>query len=259
MSEFTQYIPVRPVQPEPEKPLRDRSRIAGRVGIWFFALASLLLLGLSGLMAWRWVDRNLLHWGIEEGRTTQVNSADLLQRVRAFELSTVKHTYSSHAQVDAGQILNAGPVRTSLPSWVAGQKLDVTAKVSVAAGIDLSNVRSEDMQIVRQGKNDVRILITVPAPEILSAELVPSSLDMETSAGVITRIRTSVGLSETDLRDQAADRVILLAKQSAIEQGILDDAAREAELRLQTFLNSLPQTGTDRVTYQIVARPPRAQ
>ena len=251
MPEFTQYIPTTPARPQPEK---GRTSGVGRAGAWFFALAGLLLLGLSGLVAWRWVDRNLLHWGIDDGQTTQVNSAELLERVRAFELATVKHTYDANAQVDASKVLNAGPLHASLPSWMAGQKLDVTADVAVAAGVDLSKVRPEDMQIVRDG-DAVRVLITVPAPELLSAELVPSTLDMDTSRGFLTWLKTSVGLSEKDLRDIAADQVVLTAKQNAAEQGILDDAAREAEARLQTFLNSLPQTGDERVTYQVVARP----
>jgi hypothetical protein len=166
----------------------------------------------------------------------------------------VKHTYDANAQVDVDKVLSAGPLRASLPPWMAGQSLDVTADVTVAAGVDLSKVRPEDMQVVREG-NDVRVLITVPAPELLSAELVPDTLDMDTNQGLLTRVTTSIGLNERDLRDAAADQAILIAKQSAIEQGILDDAAREAELRLQTFLNSLPQTGDERVIYQIVARP----
>jgi hypothetical protein len=251
MPEFTQYIPAGPARPQPEK---DRTSAAGRAGAWFFALAGLILLGLSALIAWRWVDRNLLHWGVEDGKTTEVNSAELLERVRAFELTTVKHTYDGNARVEMSKVFRAGPASVSLPAFIAGQKLDVTADVTVAAGVDLSRVRPEDMQVLREG-NDVRVLITVPAPEILSTELVPGSLDMDTSQGVATRLKTSLGLDEKDLRDGAADQVILIAKQSAIEQGILDDAARETERRLQAFLNSLPQTGDGRVTYQVVARP----
>jgi hypothetical protein len=252
MPEFTQYIPATPARPQPEKP---RNTTAGRAGAWLFALAGLLLLGLSALITWRWVDRNLLHWGVEDGKTTEVNSAELLERVRAFELTTVKHTYDSNAEVEMSKVFAAGPARLPLPSLVAGQKLDVTADVAVAAGVDLSKVRPEDMQVLREG-NDVRVLITVPAPEILSAELIPNTLDMDTSQGLLTRLKTSIGFDEEDLRDQAADQTILIAKQSALEQGILDDAARETEQRLQAFLNSLPQTGDGRVTYQVVARPP---
>jgi hypothetical protein len=75
MPELTQYIPTTPPRAQPEK---GRASGVSRAGALFFALAGLLLLGLSGLMAWRWVDRNLLHWGVDDGKTTQVNSAELL-------------------------------------------------------------------------------------------------------------------------------------------------------------------------------------
>jgi hypothetical protein len=141
---------------------------------------------------------------------------------------------------------------------MAGQSLDVTGDVTVTAGVDLAKLRPEDMQIARQGR-DVQVLITVPAPELLAAELVPNTLDMDTSRGILTRIKTTAGFDEKDLRDQAADQLVLVAKRSALEQGILDDAARETERRLQAFLNGLPQTGDERVSYVVVARPPAAQ
>lgn len=258
MPEFTQYIPVTPqVQPAPQ-PEQPRRSAVGRAGVWFFALASLLLLVLSSVIAWRWLDNNILHWGVAEGTTTEVNHAELLERVRAFELATVKHTYGGQAHVDANKVLNAGPARVSLPSWVAGQKLDVTGKVIVTAGVDLSKVKPEDMTVTREGK-DTRVTIRVPAPEILSAELVPNSLDMSTSSGVITRLGQSVGVNEKDLRDRAADQVVLVAKESALEQGILDDASYEAERRLRAFLQSLPQGGDGRVTYVIEVVPATVQ
>jgi hypothetical protein len=259
MPPYSQYVPATPAQPQPGEPPRPRGRSPlATLGLWSFALASLLLLGLSGLMTWRWVDRNLLHWGIEDGKTTQVNSVELLERVRAFELATVKHTYGGEAQIDAAKVLSAGPARLSLPSWMAGQRLDVRGNVIVTAGVDLARVRPEDMQITRQGR-DVQVVIAIPAPELLSAELMPNTMDMGTSQGLLTRIKTSVGFDEKDLRDRAADQLIMVAKQSALEQGILDEAALETERRLQAFLNGLPQTGDGRVTYVVVARPPAEQ
>jgi hypothetical protein len=258
MNPSPQYIPATPAAAPPEaRPDRRRSPVA-TAGVWFFALASLILVGLSAVVAWRWVDRNLLHWGIDEGQTTEVNSAELLRRVRAFELATVKHTYQGNAEVDARNVLNAGPASVSLPPWLAGQQLKVKGNAVVTAGVDLSKVRPEDMQVTRNGR-DTTVTITLPPPEILSTELVPGTLDMDTSAGLLTRIRTSVGLSENDLRDRAADQVALLARESAMERGILDEASFEAERRLQTFLNSLPQDGDGRTTYVVQVRPPAAQ
>ena len=44
-------------------------------------LALLMLVVLGGWTAWRWLDANLLHWGIGEGRTTVVDSAELLDAI----------------------------------------------------------------------------------------------------------------------------------------------------------------------------------
>src|SRR6266508_6410324 len=194
MPDSTQYIPATS-QPAPSVQPAGGSDPVRRAGVWFLALAAAILLGLSGLMAWRWLDANVLHWGVGDGKTTEVNQAELLERVRAFELGTVKHTYRGNAHLDAGKQLNAGPARVSLPGWVAGQSLDVKGNVIVTAGVDLSKVRPEDMQVTRQGK-ETRVLITLPSPEILSAELVPNTLDMDTSSGLITRITTTLGISE---------------------------------------------------------------
>jgi hypothetical protein len=258
MLEDSQYVSAPdPVQQSDDRPLARRDGSIARAGVWFFVIASFMLLALSGVATWRWVDRNLLHWGVSDGPTETVNHAELLERVRAFELVAVKHTYAGDAHVDLTKVLNAGPVRLSLPGWAAGQELDVTGKVAVSAGVDMSRVGPEDMQITQQG-NDAHVVIRLPAPELLSAELVPNSLDMSTSAGLITRFRQRVGVEEDDLRDRAADEVILVAREAAIEQGILDDAARETERRLQSFLQSLPQPG-GRVTYTVVVRDPATQ
>ena len=231
-------------------------RGGSRAGLWLAVVAAVALLGVGGTVAWRWMDSNLLHWGVEDGRVQAVNHAELLRQVQAFELATVKNTYAGRAHVDAQKVLNAGPKHLTLPGWVAGQELDVKAGVTITAGVDLSRVGPDDMTVTRRGR-DVQVLIRVPAPEVLSTELVPNSLDMSTSSGVITRMRRSVGFEEQDLRDRAADEVTQVARTTAVEQGILDAAARETERRLQSFLQSLPQTGSERVTYTVVVRDPK--
>lgn len=255
MSESTEYIPYAAADAD-DRAAEPTGR--GKTGWWVAATLALMLFSVGGVMTWRWVDSNLLRWGIEDGATTATDSARLIERVRAFELGTVKLTYAGKARIEAEKRVAAGPVRFGLPGWVAGQALDVTGDATVTAGIDLAGVAPEDMQITRQGK-DVTVLIRLPAPRVLSTELVPNSLDMDTSAGVLTRIKQGVGLSEADLRDRAADQVVTAAREAAIQQGILTDAGREAERRLQAFLQSLPQTGSERVTYTVVARDPATQ
>ena len=240
---------------EEQRPKRGWS--AGRVALWSFAAASLMFLALASVTTWRWLDNNLLHWGVADKPEQTVDRVELLRRIQAFELATIKHTYSARAHVEAPKELQAGPQRVSLPLWAAGQQLDVKAKVTVTAGVDLSRVRPEDMEVIREGR-DTRVIIHVPAPQVLSTELVPNSMDMSTRTGVLTRIGQAVGKEETDLRDRAADEVGRVARDEAIQQGILDEAARETERRLQDFLQALPQTG-GRVIYVVKVEPVSGQ
>lgn len=241
-----------PQQPEP--PAASGGHLF-RNSFLALVLSGMLFVGVGGYLGWQWLDGHLLHWGVHDGATTNVNNAELLQRVRAFELATVKHTYAAQAHVDAGKVLNAGPKKIDLPGWVDGQKLDAKGNAIITAGVDLSRVKPEDMTVTRQGK-DTEVTIHLPPSEVLSAELVPNTLDMSTSSGLFSRLRQSIGLSDKDLRDQAADQVTQGARVAAVQQGILDDADREAERRLQTFLNSLPQPANGgRTTYTVIVSP----
>jgi hypothetical protein len=226
---------------------------AGRLAAWLFAGAALLMLAFSGLISYRWVQANLFHWGVSTSSTVEINQAQLLERVRAFELTTVKHTYASHGQIDVKKEFGAGPVGIGLPGWIAGQKLDVKGDVVVMAGVDLALVQPEDMEITQQGDGTL-VVIRLPAARIMATEIKADTLDISTSAGVLTRLRTTIGLSEQDLRDRSAGQLTDVARESAIEQGILADAAREAEQRLAAFLQSLPQPAGTHVTYVVMAR-----
>ena len=45
--------------------------------------ALVLLVVFSGYLTWQWLDRNLLHWGIEDGKVTVIDSAEIVERIRA--------------------------------------------------------------------------------------------------------------------------------------------------------------------------------
>jgi hypothetical protein len=253
MSAYTQYVPAPdPHDPDPlDQPGNGGS--LGRVLLCGF-LGVLLLLGVAGWFTWRWVDQNLLHWGLADGPTQTINESELLRRVQAFELTTVKQTYASHSEIDVSQKLNLGPKSVGLPSFLAGQRLKAKGQATITAGVDLSRVKPEDMQVTRDGKN-VQVALTLPPPQVLSSALEPGTLDLSTSSGMLNRFGQAVGLNEQDLRDRAADEVTLAAREQALEQGILLDAAQEAGRRMQAFLQSLPQTGSERVTYVVTVRP----
>jgi hypothetical protein len=219
-----------------------------------FTIAALAAMAFTSFMAWRWLDANVLGLGINDGETTVVNQALLLEKVRAFEVVTIKHTYQSNASIEASKDLNVGLTDFGLPSWLAGQKMQVNGRVTVTAGADLSKVRPQDITVVRKGDN-LEVTILLPQPHVVSVEPVPNSIDIETSQGVLTRLRTRVGFSEQDLKDGALDRLVAVAREGAVKNGLLDDAQRETHWRLEGFLNSLPGAGSGHVTYVVRMQP----
>jgi hypothetical protein len=217
-------------------------------------IASLVSIAFVALLTWRWFDANVLSLGINNGETTVVNQAQLVEKIRAFEIGSVKHIYKGNAQVDASKELNAGFTDIGLPSWLAGQRMAVNGRVMITAGADMTLLRKEDVRIVRQGDN-VEVTILLPSAQILSAEIVPWTMNIETSQGLITRASSHLGLSEKDLKDDALDRLVAVAKEAALKNGLMDEAQRELKWRVEGFLHSLPPTGREHVTYVVQTRP----
>jgi hypothetical protein len=209
-------------------------------------------------MAWRWADDNVLHWGVEVAHETTIDHAELLSRVRAFEMVTVKHTYEGNASIETEEVLKAGPKQVTLPGFIAGKRMQAQANVVVAVGVDLDQLKASDMEI-RQDGTQTRVIVHTPSPVILSTEIVPGTFDVSTDAGFVTSIRQAAGRDHDDLRDRAVDAVVSVAQETAIEQGILVESQRETERRLQSFLQSLPQVGDQSITYVVVTRDPVLQ
>jgi hypothetical protein len=211
----------------------------------------LLVLAFGAFLTWRWLDDNLLHWGIEDEKVTRVNSTELIARLKAFEVITTKHSYSVRAGIDIDKSLAAGPVRVSLPGWVAGQEMNARADALVAAGVDLSGLTEDSIQMESIGGHS-RVIIHVPEPLITSTELVAGTTDIDTGQGVLTRARTRLGLSETDLRDKAGDQLVRAAQEAAVKNGILLEARGQAKTQLEQFLHRLAGASGQPVSYEIV-------
>lgn len=226
-----------------------------RAAGWLALLGTLALLLFGGFLTWRWVDDHILSIGIEDAGTTKISQTELVQRVQSFELVTLKETYDTSSNTDFKKRLNLGLTRIGLPGFVAGQELDVAARVTVAAGVDMSQVRPEDVQVIDQGDSSV-VVVRIPQADITSTEIDADSFAISTRSGILTRLRRTVGLSEPDVRDGAVGEVTSLAREEAIKSGILEGATREAQARLQAFLQSLPQPDGRQVTYLVELQPP---
>jgi hypothetical protein len=225
-----------------------------RAAGWLTLLATAAFIAFGGYLTWRRADDHIFSLGIEDAGTTTVNHAELLERVQAFELVTTKDTFDTRSNKDFHKRLNLGLTKVGLPGFLAGQELDVEAQVTVAAGVDLSRVTADDLEVIQNGENAV-VVVRIPEAQLTSTEVDPESFDIDTSAGLLTRVRTTVGFSERDVRDDALEEVTKLARESALEAGITDEATRLAREQLQAFLQSLPQTGDTNVTYLVELQP----
>jgi hypothetical protein len=240
-----QYILVSPSQLKRGASFSLWAAIKGGV---FVSVVGLLLF--SAWVAYRWADDNLLHWGIETTSVTETNTTELVARLQAFEVVTIKHQYDASTKIDVNKGLDAGPLSTGVPGWLAGQELKVRGQVQVAAGVDLSMLRPEDITVIDTDAGR-EVIVRVPAPFVTSTEIVSGSLDMDTSQGILTKVRTRVGLSERDLRDEAGDSISAAARSKALEDGLLAEASAEAKSRLEGFLNGLPQREGEHTVYRV--------
>ncbi|MEX0783610.1 MAG: DUF4230 domain-containing protein [Dehalococcoidia bacterium] len=225
-----------------------------RAAGWLTLLATAAMIAFGGYLTWRWADDHIFSLGIEDAGTTTVNHAELVERVQAFELVTAKDTFDTRSNTDFHKRLNLGVTKLGLPGFIAGQELDVKARVTVAAGVDLSQVTAQDVEVIQNGDNAV-VIVRIPEAQITSTEVDPDSFDISTSAGLLTRVRSTVGLGERDVRDGALESVTTLAREEALAAGIADEATRLAREQLQAFLQALPQTGEGAITYRVELQP----
>ena len=244
MSQHGQYFVLMPAG------ARGGSNLLGSAIKLTLFLGLLPFLGLSTYVTWQWFDRNFLHWGIEDSKVTRIEKTELVEKLRAFELVTVKYRYEANAGTDVDKSLRAGPASVGLPGWVAGQTMEVQGEVLVSAGVDLSALMAEDIEVVRSGP-ETRVIIHLPEPRITSTEIISGTFDVDTSQGLLTRAKSRIGLGEKDLRDEAPDRLAEAAQASAMQSGILVEAGQETRLKLGQFLRDVQQREGGNVVYEM--------
>lgn len=249
MSEQVQYVPVVRSGGGGFNP--------GRIAGWVSLLGALVLLVIGGLVTWNWMDEHFFSIGLEDGGSTTVDQAVLLERVHAFELVTAKDTFDTRSNTDFHQRLNLGLTKFSLPGFVAGQELDVRAQVTVSAGVDMSQVTPQDIEVIQNGDGTV-VIVRIPTAQITSTEVDPATFDISTGKGLVNKLGSTVGLGGQDVRDGAVQAVTSIATEEAVRGGLLNEASAEAKTRLQGFLQSLPQGEGSKVTYLVEYQAPPA-
>lgn len=112
--------------------------------------------------------------------------------------------------------------------WLVGDKLIFVAHGEVIAGVDLAKIESDDLE-VKQGV----LYVTLPEPEIFATVLDnEGSYVYDRETGLFTKREKDL---ETEAR-RVAEREI---REGALEDGILDLAAQNAESFLDRLLRDL--------------------
>jgi hypothetical protein len=118
--------------------------------------------------------------------------------------------------------------RQGLFEWLVGDRLIFVAHGEVIAGIDLNKLDPEDLEV----RGNV-LFVTLPEPEIFVTALDnEQSYVFDRDTGILTHGEVNL---ETEAR-QAAEREI---EKSALEDGILDIAAQNAESFLDRLFRDL--------------------
>jgi Protein of unknown function (DUF4230) len=152
--------------------------------------------------------------------TIDTSRPSVVERVQA--MSKLETVHYQIEKVISGK--SSGP----LPAPLMGDKILLVAHGDVAAGIDLSKVRPQDVDEV-----GTAVTLTLPAPEILFSKLDNSKTYVyDRQTGIFSKPDPNL---ESQIRASAEEQIV----QAATEDGILTQATQNAEQTLRTLLEGL--------------------
>jgi len=171
------------------------------------------------------------------GATEQrFNTPALLKEIQTLsELVTVKYV------IEKVEVWT-DPPQTLLGQFFAGDNhILLLAHGIVKAGVDLSEIKPEDLQVV-----DKKLVIRLPAPQITDAYLD----DKETK--VIERTTGFLRAFDKDLEQNIRRIAVQDIRNAAARGGILKDADERARTQLKNFLK---QMGFEEVEFRAPEKP----
>ena len=154
-------------------------------------------------------------------KESQIDIAAVVDEVRAL----------SRLETAAARAMHVSTITQSygvIPDFIAGDELTLIAVGEVIAGVDLSEIRPEDVWV----EDDVLVL-RLPSPRILVSRLDNDETKVINRETGVFR-KADIGLEGRARAD--AERGI---RKEALQNGILDDAAKNARLKLAAFLHTL--------------------
>lgn len=214
-----------PVQPTQRRGLLGNSCLATLIAA---TLALTLFVVVAGVAIGRigsWLDFNPLGLFAEPDTNIDDRQAAVVLEMRSLaRLETMTFTVE--------KVITAEKGGNVFQDVLFGDKLLLIANGQVVAGVDLSQLREQDVQV--SADNNVRV--TLPPSEIFIATLNNDETRVyDREQGLLSRGDAQL---ETKAR-QAAEASIL---QAACDQGILDQAATEARTQLEALLRLLDFT-----------------
>lgn len=206
-----------------------------RTTILLAVLASLIFLGVGGVLLWRFAIRSVKRELLTPQEKT-VDVASLVTQVR--ELSRLET--ASMRVVSVSTITQSYKM---VPNALSGDELTFLAAGDVIAGIDLSQLQPTDVW----REPDGTIVMRMPSPQILV-----SRVDNKESR-VVSRKTGVLRRSDPNLESRARQAAEQEIRNKAVREGILGLARNNAEKQLAGFMHKL---GAEKVRFVDSALPP---
>lgn len=153
-------------------------------------------------------------------------------QVRAIsDLATAQSLLSTIAEVNQARVGN-----------IVYEKLVLIACGRAKAGVDLTRLKEEDVQVSDDGRT---VRVKLPPAELLDAYLIDDS-DQPCTTRVYDRTNLLIIPETRDLEAQAREKALQAIRTMAVESGLLDDARRNAQIAIERVLLS---AGYERVEF----------
>ena len=192
-----------------------------------------LVVATDGWLVWRHAGQTIAH--IAEKKEEEVDLTSLVTRVR--DLSRLE-TASMHV-VHVGTLTQSYEM---VPNALAGDEITFFATGEVIAGVDLSQLKQQDVRREPDGTISLRL----PPSQILVTRL-----DNRESR-VITRSTGVLRRADTHLESRARQFAEQGIRTEALKRGILPMASQNAEVKVGELLHTL---GFRKVRFEIATAP----
>jgi hypothetical protein len=203
---------------------RQRRRSGAFFGVVLAVLLGGVLLGFFVHQARSGVAGRLA--SLITGRPLVVVSApDVVEKIqRLSRLETVMYSLDT--------VVEGQESSSVLPDALAGDKLLMIVHGNTVAGVDLSQLRPESVQIT-EGANGRSIRLTLPPSQVFA-----TTLD-EAKSRVYARDTGLFVSADPNLETQVRAKAQMQLQQAALSDGILDAAAKNARVAVTAMLEGL--------------------